>query len=157
MPTEIPDEWIQDGGMPDTPMEGSYPPPMKSLTEQQMDRLLNPDVPKRDHLERYWAFVSQAGRHMELTNIPSPMEMQQLEDMANDIKRVAMWDAPKYFDERQMTFFTKIMLYKSAGWTKNSRERDALNESRLTSEMRDNRNPPPKEHGGFLAFLGGKK
>lgn len=157
MPFDIPDEFLQEGEMPEIPMEGNYPPPMKSLTEQQMDRLLNPDVPKRAHLDRYWSFVGDAARHMELTNIPDRETMQKLEDMATDIRRVAMWDAEKYFEERQMTFFTRLMLLKSAGWTKNSRERDALNESRLTNEMRDNRNPPPKEHGGFLSFLGGKK
>lgn len=157
MPIEVPDDYIQGADPTGFMEEGNFPPPTKSLTEQQMDRLLNPDVPNKPHLDRYWAFVGKAARHMELTNIPSPKEMQQLEDMATDIRRVAMWDAEEYFEERQMTFFTRLMLYKSAGWTRNSRERDALNESRLTSEVRDNRNPPPKEHGGFLSFLGGKK
>lgn len=156
MPLDIPDEELDEytnykgGG-------GEYPPLVKSLTEKQMNLLLNPDVPRKPHLDKYWAFADKAARHLELTNIPNPYEFQKLEDMATDIRRIGAWDAQKYFEERQLAFFTRIMMFKSAGWTKNSRERDALNENRMTSEMRDNRNPPPTEHGGFLAFLGGKK
>lgn len=153
MPYEIPDDDIEDyprGG-------GEFPPLAKSMTEKQMNLLLNPDVPKKPHLDKYWAFSDKAARHLELTNIPNPYEFQKLEDMATDIRRIGAWDAMRYFEERQLAFFTRIMMFKSAGWTKNSRERDALNENRLTNEMRDNRNPPAKEHGGFLSFLGGKK
>lgn len=135
---------------------GEFPPIAKTMTEKQMHLLLNPEVPRKDNLDRYWAFSQKAARHLQLTNIPNPFEFRKLEEMITDILRIAAWDADEYFDERQLRFFTRIMMYKSAGWTHNNRERDALNESRLTSEMRDNRNPPAKEHGGFLAFLGGK-
>ena len=153
MPYDIPDD-----GMEDYPERGEeFPPLAKSLTEKQMILLLNPDVPKKPHLEKYWAFSSKAARHLELTNIPNSFEFQKLEDMATDIRRLGAWDAMEYFEERQLAFFTRIMMLKSAGWTSHNRERDALNENRLTNELRDNRNPPAKEHGGFLAFLGSKK
>lgn len=151
MPIEIPDDEMDDypgGGE-------AYPPLAKSMTEKQMDLLLNPDVPHKPHLDKYWAFADKAARHIALTNIPNPIEFQRLDDMATDIRRIGAWDARKYFEERQLAFFVRIMMLKSAGWTKNSRERDALNENRLTNEMRDNRNPPAKEHGGFLSFFSG--
>ncbi len=153
MPYEIPDD-----GMDEYPESGGeFPPLVKSMTEKQMILLLNPDVPQKPHLNKYWAFASKAARHLELTNIPNSFEFAKLEDMATDIRRIGAWSATEYFEERQLAFFTRIMMFKSAGWTHNSRERDALNENRMTNEMRDNRNPPAKEHGGFLAFLGGKQ
>lgn len=156
MPIDIPDDDMDDYPYPGGC--GEFPAPVKSMTEKQMALLLNPDVPKKPHLDKYWAFTDKAARHLELTNIPNPYEFQKLEDMATDIRRIGAWDAMRYFEERQLAFFTRIMMFKSAGWTKNSRERDALNENRLTNEMRDNRNPPAKESGGFLsAFMGGKR
>jgi hypothetical protein len=153
MPYEIPDE-EEDMGYAGS---GEFPPIAKTLTEKQMHLLLNPEVPRNENLDRYWSFSREAARHLQLTNIPNPFDMRRLEEITTDILRIGAWDADEYFDERQLRFFTRILMLKSAGWTKNNRERDALNESRLTSEMRDNRNPPAKEHGGFLAFLGGKK
>jgi hypothetical protein len=129
---------------------------LKTPDEKVLDSLLNPDIPKRDHLDKYYSIASEAARHLALTNIPDEWVMHKMRVMVQDLFRVGGWSAPEYFDERQLKFSSTLHLYKSAGWTKNSRERDALNESKITQRISQDVATSPRETGNFFNGLLGR-
>lgn len=140
-------------------MRGDRPLPEinKSLGEKQMDTLLKPDLPVKPNgpLAKLWIFSGEVTRHVQLTNIPSEHEKHRLELHVVDLERVSNWDGSDYLDTLQAEFaFTQLLASKSITYTKAPRERDALNESRLTQTLRDDRAPLPKNSGGgLLGFL----
>lgn len=127
----------------------------KPLGERQMETLLKPDLPvKKGPLEKLWIFSGEATRHVQLTNIPTEADKRRFDRNVNDILRVATWDADDYLDLLQAKFLvTKVLAAKSIGYTRMPRERDALNESRITQTIRDDRPPIPKDNGGLFGFL----
>ncbi|MCK9544267.1 MAG: hypothetical protein M0R03_19790 [Novosphingobium sp.] len=134
---------------------GSNPLPVigKPLGERQMDTLLKPDLPKKDKgpLNKLWIFSGEVTRHVQLTNIPSEHEKHRLELDVMDLERVANWTGSEYLDTLQAEFaFTKLLASKSIAYTRFTRERDALNENRVTQTFRDDRPPVPKNAGGGL-------
>jgi len=128
----------------------------KALGERQMETLLKPDLPIRSGgpLKKLWIFSGEATRHIQLTNIPSESEMRRFNRGINDIMRVATWDADDYLDAQQAKFLVcKVLAPKSIAYTRMPRERDALNENRITQTIRDDRPPIPKDNGGLFGFL----
>lgn len=135
--------------------------PIKPLGERQMEKLIDPDVPTdtdSKELNKLWIFSSKATRHIELTNIPTPEAHKIIRRKMTDLTRIAHWDADEYLQVRMAKFFvTDILGGKSIGYTRHSRERDALNENRITQTIRDDRPLPPRESGGFLNFVRGRR
>lgn len=126
----------------------------KGLGERQMETLLKPDLPKKGPLEKLWIFSGEATRHVQLTNIPTENDKHRFDRNVNDLLRVATWDADDYLDLQQAKFLvTKVLAAKSIGYTRMPRERDALNENRITQTIRDDRPPLPKDTGGLFGFL----
>lgn len=131
--------------------------PLKTPEQHHLEFLLNPDIPERDHLKKFYALAEQSARHLALTNIPDPHEMYKMNLFVSDLFRIASWSAPEYFEERQLKFESRIHLLKSAGWTKNSRMLDALNEQRIHQHILAEQNTGPRETQGFIAgLLGGR-
>ena len=129
---------------------------LKTPDEKVLEALLHPDIPDRPELKKYYALASDAARHLALTNIPDDWVMHRFKEFVADLFTVGAWSAPEYFNERQLKFETQLHLYKSAGWTKNSRERDALNESRITQKLTQETNTAPRETGNFFGALWGR-
>lgn len=126
----------------------------KAIGERQMETLLKPDLPKKGPLEKLWIFSGEATRHVQLTNIPTENDKRRFDRNVNDMLRVATWDADDYLDLQQAKFLvTKVLAAKSIGYTRMPRERDALNENRITQTIRDDRPPIPKDNGGLFGFL----
>jgi hypothetical protein len=75
---------------------------------------------------------------------------QRLRRSVTDLFRIGAWDAPEYFEQRQLKFESELLMTKSIGWTDNARERDALNETRNAMMIRDDRPQQPRESHGFL-------
>ena len=131
--------------------------PLKTPEQHHLEMLLNPDIPKRPHLEKFYSLAQDCARHLELTNIPDPSEMYKMNIFVSDLFRIASWSAPEYFEERQLKFVQRILLLKSAGWTKNSRMIDSLNEQRIHQHILAEQNTGPRETQGFIAgLLGGR-
>mgnify|MGYP000907811856 CR=1 FL=1 len=128
-----------------------YPTIDKTKDERYLDFILNPKVPKDPRTDRLYPFSTEAAVHLQLTNIPDLPTYFRLKNMVIDLFRIEGWDAPEYLQLRLLKFFSEIQMLKSAGWTKNPRERDALNESRQQLTLRDDRTPLPRESNGFLA------
>jgi hypothetical protein len=130
--------------------------PLKTPDEKYLEKLLNPSVPvdrsQLPHVKRNWLLASEAAVHLQLTNIPDPGMLFMLQNMVTDLFRVGAWDADEYFDQRQLKLESTIMMLKSIGYTKNPRERDALNESRFVNTVRDER-ARPRESTGFVDGL----
>jgi len=117
--------------------------------------LLDPDIPDDGSLKDLWLFSGDVARHVELTNIPTPEAHRKFRRATTSILRVATWDADDYLQQRMAKLaFCDILAGKSIGYTRHTRERDALNENRLTQTLRDDRPAPPRsDGGGFLSFL----
>jgi len=130
-----------------------------SFSQQQLNTLLQPDIPKEPEkhgiLSRLWVFSGASARHFQLSNIPTPEDQILQERMVYDTFMVAGWDInPDYLDARMTQIaVNKLLAPKSISYTGVPRERDALNESRLTQIVRDERALPPKDHGGFFSWL----
>jgi|SRR5690554_3764600 len=126
-----------------------------SLAEQSLSMLLDPDIPPAGSLEDLWLFSGDVARHVELTNIPTPEAHRKFRRAVTSVLRVATWDADDYLQQRMAKLaFCDILAGKSIGYTRHSRERDALNENRLTQTIRDDRPGLPQDSGGgFLSFL----
>ena len=126
--------------------------PMQTPEQQHLRMLLEPgiDTKERPHLKRHYLLAEEAARHLALANITDPFEYQKLNRLITDQFVVASWDAPEYFEERQLKLFSRIQLSKSIGWTKNSRMIDSLNEQRITQNIRAEQNTGPRESVGFL-------
>ena len=136
---------------PNRPLPQSGP----SIAEQSLSMLLDPDIPDDGSLKDLWLFSGDVARHVELTNIPTPEAHRKFRRATTSILRVATWDADDYLQQRMAKLaFCDILAGKSIGYTRHTRERDALNENRLTQTLRDDRPAPPRsDGGGFLSFL----
>jgi hypothetical protein len=131
--------------------------PLKTPEQHHLEMLLNPDIPPRPHLDKFYALAKETARHLSLTNIPDPYEMHKINLLVSDLFRIASWSAPEYFEERQLKLESRILLLKSAGWTKNSRMIDSLNEQRVHQHVIAEQNTRPRETQGFIAgLLGGR-
>ncbi len=132
---------------------------LKTQDERYFEKLLNPGVPsERKHLNDKWVLASEAARHLQLTNIYDEKRLFYFEVWVDDLFTVASWDADEYFDERQLQFFAEIAMHKSVSWTGAPRERDALNETRLVSTMKSDRQTRPTETSSFIGgFLAGRR
>ena len=131
------------------------PKQMQTPEQQHLKMLLEPgiDTKERPHLKRHYLLAEEAARHLALANITDPFEYQKLNRLITDQFVVASWDAPEYFEERQLKLFSRIQLSKSIGWTKNSRMIDSLNEQRITQNIRAEQNTGPRETHSFLQGL----
>lgn len=128
----------------------SYPDIEKTKDERYLEYLLHPATPKNRHIEKFYTMAGDAAKHLELANISDPVMYQRLRRSVTDLFRIAAWDADEYFEQRQLKFETELLMSKSIGWTKNARERDALNETRNAMSIRDDRPQQPRESQGFL-------
>ncbi|MFA5408237.1 MAG: hypothetical protein WC343_05640 [Bacilli bacterium] len=152
MSAEEYEELVQRVNNPDRPLPSGGPP----LAERTLSKLLDPDIPDDEKgLKQLWLFSGSSARHVELTNIPTPEAHRKFRRSVTGVLRIATWDAGDYLQQRMAKLvFCDILAGKSIGYTRHSRERDALNESRLTQTVRDDRPAPPRnEGGGFLSFL----
>lgn len=155
MPLEISDEEYEElmerANDPNRPLPSAGMP----LGERTLAKLLDPDIPNTKSLADLWIFSGPVARHVELTNIPTPEAHKKLRRRVTDIMRVKEWDADEYAAERMARFvFCDILAGKSIGYTRHSRERDALNENRITQSISAGRPDVPKDSGGgFLSFL----
>ena len=145
------DELVSRVNDPNRPL----PPNGPSFSEQSLSMLLDPDIPDDGTLGPLWIFSGDVARHVELTNIPTPEAHRKFRRSITSILRVATWDADDYLQQRMAKLaFCDILAGKSIGYTRHTRERDALNENRLTQTLRDDRPAPPRnDGGGFLSFL----
>lgn len=137
----------------EAPSRRQYPQLGKPFMDRHLGKLLDPDVPTGQNLDRLWIFSSEAARHLQLTIIPDREAHRTLRRKLRDIIRVSTWDADDYLAQRQALLFSSdILAGKSIGYTECTRERDALNEDRRVVKV-DDRQPPPRESAGFLGFL----
>jgi hypothetical protein len=142
----------------DISSKSMYPQVGKPITERQIEKLIDTDVPQNDVLKRLWLFSSESGRHFELTNIPDQKAHQKMKRGLRDIMRISTWDADEYMEIRQtLLLYNDVLSGKSIGWTDNARERDALNESRSIHRIEEGRQAPPRESSGFLSFMSGRR
>lgn len=130
--------------------EKNYPGLEKTKDERYLDYILNPKSPDNPHISKFYAFASDAAVHLQLANIPDPTIYYRFRRGVVDLFRTAAWDADEYFEQRQLKFETELLMTKSIGWTKNTRERDALNENRSNMIIRDDRPQQPRESPGFI-------
>jgi hypothetical protein len=144
VPAPEPDPVSDMGFGPAYPQSGFTPRPTKD--ERYLQFLLGAGLPKaRPHLEKHWLLASEVVKHLQLTNFPDKESYQKFKQMLTDQFRVGGWDADEYFDELQLKRFGNLMAQKSISWTRVPRERDALNEDRHTTVVRDDRTPIPRE------------
>lgn len=127
-----------------------YPEIDKTKDERYLEYLLHPAAPPNPHVTKFYTMAGEAAKHLELANIADPVMYQRLRRSVTDLFRIAAWDAPEYFEQRQLKFEAELLMTKSVGWTKNARERDALNETRNSMAIRDDRPVQPRESHGFL-------
>jgi hypothetical protein len=127
-----------------------YPSLEKTKTERELHLLLDPNAPDVPHVNKFYSLVGGSGIHQELANIADPIIYYRLRRTVSDLFCVGSWDADEYFEQRQIRFLSELLLTKSIGWTKNSRERDAINEFRQTNTIRDDRPQMPRESPGFF-------
>jgi hypothetical protein len=128
---------------------------LQTPEQQHLRMLLEPgiDTKERPYLKRHYLLAEEASRHLALANITDPFEFQKLNRLITDQFVVGGWDAPEYFEERQLKLFSRIQLSKSIGYTKCSRMSDQLNEQRITQNIRAEQNTGPRETHGFLQGL----
>lgn len=128
--------------------------PRPTKDERYLQFLLGAGLPRaKPHLEKHWLLASEVVKHLQLTNFPDWNSYYKFKQMLTDQFRVAGWDADEYFDELQLKRFGNLMAQKSISWTKVPRERDALNEDRHTTVVRDDRTPIPRESHGIMAGM----
>lgn len=128
-----------------------YPEIDKTKDERYLEYLLHPATPDNlPELDKFYSLAGEAAKHLELANIADPVMYQRLRRSVTDLFRIAAWSAPEYFRQRQLKFEAELLMTKSVGWTKNARERDALNETRNSMAIRDDRPVQPRESHGFL-------
>lgn len=127
-----------------------YPGMEKTKDERSIEYLLHPKTPATKHINKFYALAGESAIHQELANIADPTIYYRLRRTVTDLFRIGAWDADEYFEQRQVRFLSELFLTKSIGWTRNSRERDALNEFRQTSTIRDDRPQQPRESHGFI-------
>ena len=142
------------------PVHSQYPSPLEpTRDERYLHYLLHPSVPdsaRQNGRERLWLLKPEAVKHLQLTMFPDQTSYHRFKKSLADLMRIANWDADDYLQERQLKLYAEIMGRKSIGWTPNPRERDAINENRMTNVVRDDRTPPPRESHGFLGGLFGR-
>lgn len=131
-------------------MKRGYPGMEKSKDERSVEYLLHPKTPPTPHINKFYALAGESAIHQELANIADPVIYYRLRRTVTDLFRIGAWDADEYFEQRQVRFLSELFLTKSIGWTRNSRERDAINEFRQTNTIRDDRAVPPRESPGFI-------
>ena len=131
-------------------MKRGYPGMEKSKDERSVEYLLHPKTPPTPHINKFYALAGESAIHQELANIADPVIYYRLRRTVTDLFRIGAWDADEYFEQRQVRFLSELFLTKSIGWTRNSRERDAINEFRQTNTIRDDRAAPPRESPGFI-------
>lgn len=133
---------------------GGLPQPRPTKDERYLQLLLGSGLPKdRPHIDKHWLIASEANRHSQLTNFSDRAEFHRYKMMLTDQMRVGGWDAPEYFDELSLRRYGIILGQKSISYTKVPRERDALNEDRHTTVVRDDRTPIPRESHGIMAGM----
>lgn len=155
MPLELSDEEYEELMERANDPDRALPTAGMPLGERTLAKLLDPDIPKTSTLSALWIFSGDAARHVELTNIPTPEAHKKLRRRVADIMRIKEWDADDYAAERMARFvFCDILAGKSIGYTRHPRERDALNENRITQTISADRPSVPNDSGGgFLSFL----
>jgi hypothetical protein len=131
-----------------------YPQMQPTRDERYLDFLLNPCIPRnRPHLEKFWPLATEASKHLQLTKITDPGTLFRLKRAITDLYRVADWDAPEYFEQRCLKFFSDIQMLKSVTYSTGMREREALVACTVSNIVRDDRTPPPKESSSFLGGM----
>lgn len=135
----------------------SYPQMEMTKDEKYICKLLDPKAPISDQNEPFYIFAGESAPHLALTNIPDPYIYQRMRKKAIDLMRVHGWSASEYFEMRQLLMLAETFLMKSISYTRSSREREQLNESRTAMTVRDDRALQPRESQGILSgFMGGR-
>ena len=137
------------------PRGSRFPDMELTKDERYMCKILDANVPESAETEDLYLFAGKASTHVALTNIFDPYVYQRLRRRGIDLMRIRRW-GNKYFRERQYGTLYELNLLKSVSFSRSSREREQLNETRTNMTIRDDRALQPREsHSMVGGWLGG--